>query len=70
MDHVKVKSSNVESYAYDPATKTLEVRFLGNPKSYSYQGVPQHALDALLQHPSFGQGLNLIIKGHYDYKTV
>lgn len=48
-----VKSSNVDGYHYDAATKTLAIKFKTG-KTYHYSGVPQSTVDELLEAPSFG----------------
>ena len=50
MHHVTVKSSNIESVAYDPATRELHVRFK-NGGTYSYEDVPAEKHAALMAAP-------------------
>lgn len=48
-----VKSSNVDGYHYDAASKTLHIKFKTG-KTYQYAGVAQSDVDELLKAPSFG----------------
>jgi hypothetical protein len=36
----QIKSSQIESYGYDEATKTLAIKFNKGTKTYRYPGVP------------------------------
>lgn len=57
-----VKSSNIESAGYDPATKTLTVKFI-NGGTYHYAGCDQHHFDGLCSAESAGKYLHKHIKG-------
>lgn len=52
-----VKSSNVQSVGYDPATQTMDVQFHSGGV-YRYSGVPQATHDALMGAKSKGKFMN------------
>ena len=64
-----VKSSNLEEVGYDPATRTLQVRFTSGG-TYDYADVPTEAYMALIQADSKGRYLQAHIKGQYDVSRV
>lgn len=66
---IPIKSSNVESYEYNHDLQELTVKFL-NGGLYRYAKVPQHKVDALLAHDSFGTALNSLIKGSHDFTKI
>ena len=67
------KSSQVESYGYDPATKTLALRFK-NAKSgfslYHYFDVPLSEFDGLKCCASVGTFLGTRIRGKFKYQRI
>lgn len=69
MKHTSVKSSNIESVAYDPESKMLEIRFNGGGL-YSYADVPQAAYDNLMSAESVGGEFHRSIKGKFEFKRV
>lgn len=62
----KRKSSCVDSYAYDKASKKLTV-FYNNYTSYDYDDVPESVYIGLIQADSKGRYLSSNIKGIYNY---
>ena len=69
MHHVTVKSSNIESVAYDPATRELHVRFK-NGGTYSYEDVPAEKHAALMAAPSVGGYLHAHVRQAHKAKRV
>lgn len=70
MEHINVKSSNIKSVAYDPATETLEVCFLPKkegepPKFYQYANVPYDRYKAFLNAPSVGSHFAAHVRDSY-----
>ncbi len=61
MKHHSLKSTNLKSTGYDPATKTLEVTF-HNGGTYRYQHVSQQLYDGLLSAASHGRYFEQHIK--------
>lgn len=57
-----IKSSNIESAGYDPATGTLTVKFR-NGGTYHYEGCKQSHYDGLCGAESAGGYLHKHIKG-------
>ena len=71
MEHKPIKSSNIQSVAFDDATKTLEVRFKGNSGTYSYNGVPREVYDRMTSGgESAGKLLATAVKGKFPYTKV
>ena len=70
MEHKPVKSSNIESHAYDPETMTLELRFRGQSSTYSYANVPKHVYEGLISADSVGGYFHKRIKGQFDFTKV
>jgi len=68
---VPVKSSNIDTIAYDPASQTLEVLFK-NGGLYQYVGVNPAVHRTLMAEgtESKGQFLAQHIKGRYEYKQI
>ncbi len=66
MEHKPVKSSNIDSIAYDPDTSEMQVRFRGGG-TYSYAKVPQTVVDGLMNADSVGSHFHQHIKGKYDF---
>jgi hypothetical protein len=53
MDRTSVRSSNIRSVGYDPATRTLDVEF-HNSGLYQYSGVPETIYQGLMRAASKG----------------
>lgn len=60
----RVKSSNVHSVGYDPASRTLAVQF-ENGRVYHHQDVPPVAYDNLLKAPSIGAHYASHVRGAF-----
>jgi len=69
MEHIPVKSSYLESVAYDPVSQTLQVRFL-NGGLYNYQGVEPAHYNAFISAPSLGRHLAAHIKPYFKAERV
>jgi len=69
MNHVAVKSSNIKSVAYDPASRRLQVA-MSHGKTYEYQGVPPEVHQAYMAAPSPGQFHAENIRGKYQHMVV
>ena len=66
------RSSRVAHLAYDPDTKSLQVRFKARsdkkgvePRTYTYADVPPNVFAAMTRHPSAGEYFHRVIKRHY-----
>ena len=70
MQHKQVKSSNIESVAYDAATKTLEVKFRGSEAMHRYAGVPQETYDRLMAADSVGKTFHRSVKGKFEHRKL
>jgi hypothetical protein len=64
-----VKSSNIEAAGYDPATRTLTVKFR-NGGVYHYHDCHQHHFDGLCSAESPGSYLHAHIKGSFAHKKA
>ena len=73
MNHIPVKSSNVESIAYDPETQVLEAKFK-HGGTYQYHDVTPDKYQALLatirSGESVGKHINTHIKGAHRHTKV
>ena len=69
MEHTKLKSSNVASAGYDPATKRLEVIFTSGGH-YQFSDVPQDVYDSFLKAESFGRFFQANVRGKYPHKRL
>jgi len=67
MQHVPLKSSNVESVAYDPSTREMEIKFL-HGKTITYMDVPPHTLTNIQQCRSPGKFVHKILKSNHREK--
>jgi hypothetical protein len=68
MKYINLKSSNIDSVAYDSAKRTLHVRFVNAfGKVYVYKGVPQSKYIGLLRAGSKGVYFSAKIKDSYPY---
>ena len=65
IDMQPVKSSQIDSVGYDPATKTLAVKFLTGG-IYHYANVEPEAFDALKSADSIGKHFGQHIRGNSD----
>lgn len=65
-DWQTLRSSNVAACAYDPQSRTLQIRYHSG-RTYSYADVPQSVYEDLLAAPSPGTFVNDSIKGLYSY---
>lgn len=63
-----VKSTSIHSYSYDPAAKTLMVRY--HSGAYHYAGVPQDVVDKLEEAESIGAFVGGNIRGKYECSKV
>lgn len=75
MKHIFVKSSNLRSIGYDPATETLEVAFLPKkegeaPRVYSYDAVPYEKYRQFLNAPSVGSHFAAHIRNNYQSHRI
>lgn len=61
MNRLPVKSSNIHSVGYDPATLVLEVQF-SNGGVYQYPAVPPEMYEALLKSESIGRFVAQVIR--------
>jgi hypothetical protein len=69
MKRTPVKSSNIKSVGYDPASQTLEVEFAsGGVHQYAGVSTAQHA--ALLKAKSIGQHFHREIRTTHKAKQV
>lgn len=66
MERQPVKSSNIKSVGYDPATKTLEMEF-HTGKVYRFRDVPGKAHSDLMQASSKGSHFARHIKNRYQF---
>lgn len=71
----KVNSTLVESAAYDPVSKTLEVKLSGGRRHgesavYHYHSVPLEVYDDLVNASSVGTYFINNIQNDYDYEAV
>lgn len=66
MDRTPVRSSNIRSIGYDPASATLEVEFTSGV--YQYLSVPREVYDRFMTASSKGQFCGQHIKD--KYRTV
>jgi hypothetical protein len=64
-----LKSSNLEAAGYDPATRTLTVKFK-NGGTYHYEGCTQEHYDGLCSAESAGKYLHTTIKGKYNHRKA
>jgi len=69
MDRKPVKSSNVTSVGFDPATKTMEIEFKDG-SVYHYHGVEPDTHSGLLSAKSIGKYVHANIKGQYRHSKI
>lgn len=65
----KVQSTNVDSFGYTAATKTLRVKFT-NGDVYDYEQVPHGIADGMRTAQSPGGFLAAHVKGSFLYKKL
>ena len=64
-----VKSSNLDEVGYDPATRTLHVRFQGG-NTYEYAEVPSQAYMDLITADSKGKHFHQHVRGKYVHRKL
>lgn len=69
MNRIPVRSSNIRSIGYDPASRTLEVEF-NSGGVYQYFDVPESVYQDFMQATSKGSYFHRYIKGRYPYRRV
>jgi hypothetical protein len=69
VERFRVSSSNLHSVGYEPATETLEIKFLKSGM-YQYFNVPNSLYDRLMSASSKGTFFDDHIKEHFRYKKV
>jgi hypothetical protein len=69
MEFTKVESSMIDEVAYQSGSELLFVRFK-NGSLYSYEDVPKHLFDELLNSESKGKFFTNNIKKDYVFKKV
>lgn len=62
-------SSVIESFHYNPESRTLRVNFLSGT-IYDYYQVPEWIFVKMNSYKSKGTFLNRFIKGNFDYSRV
>lgn len=65
----EVTSAAMKAWGYDPASRTLAIRFTDSKVS-TYPDVPQDVADAFAAHPSKGRAWNELIKNKFDHVAV
>jgi hypothetical protein len=75
MQHIGVKSSNVESIGYDPESQELQVKFKahkeGEPgRCYSYAGVSHDQYRQFLNAESVGHHFAVFIRPCFDGRRI
>lgn len=69
MNRQAIRSTNIRSVGYDPATMTLEIEFR-NGRVYEYLAVPESVYLGLLTASSKGSYFNQYIKNTYRYRQL
>lgn len=69
MERKPIKSSNLKSVGYDPATKRLHVEFK-NGVTWEYDDVPPHIHSDLVHHHSPGGFFSGHIRGNYTARKL
>ena len=69
MNRTPVRSSNIRSVGYDPASRTMEVEFHSGGL-YQYYGVPETIYQGFMQAASKGSYFHDHIKGRYPDRSV
>lgn len=68
-EEIFVRSSNLESIAYDEEEQILRVRFK-NGRVYDYYDVEWEVVEELINAPSVGSYFYHNIRTNYDYRRV
>lgn len=66
---VPKESSNVKEVGYDPATRTLGIRF-ANGKLYHYEDVPDDVYTDLLEADSIGGFIAKNVRGQFKTTPI
>lgn len=69
MDRTPVRSTNIRSVGYDPASRTLEVEFHSGGL-YQYSDVPETIYHGFIRAASKGSYFHDHIKGRYPDRQV
>ena len=69
MERVPVKSSNLRTVGYDPATEDLEITFRAG-SVYRYKKVPKTVFEGLMRAQSLGKYLHAHIKNVYQWEKI
>ncbi len=69
MNRTPVRSSDIRSVGYDPASRTLEVEF-NSGGVYQYSDVPETVYQDFMRATSKGSYFHHHIKGRYPYRQV
>ena len=69
MDRTPVRSSNIRSVGYDPASRKLEVEFHSRGV-YQYSGVPETIYQGLMRAASKGSYFHDHIKDRYRCRQM
>lgn len=69
MHHQKISSSQIESAAYDPKTRTLQVLYKSGGL-YNYKDVPPEKYNGLIDSKSPGAYMNENVKDIHDFVKV
>ena len=64
-----LRSSNLESYEYDPEEQTLTITFKSG-STYQYDGVPQGVVERLASAASPGKFFYAAIRDAYPFEEV
>ena len=65
IDLVECKSSNIKAHGYDPASKTLAIKFGGSGDVYHYRGVEREIYEAMNSAESIGRFFASRIRDNY-----
>lgn len=66
----EVYSSVVAEIGYDPATKTLLVRWQRGGKMSTYKNVPEDVAVKVMNSPSIGSALRESIQSGYEHEYI
>lgn len=69
MKHHRVQSTWIDSVAYDPTTKTLEIKYRKSGIR-RYNNVPKDVHRDMMEADSIGAFYSRHIKGHYDSEPI
>lgn len=72
--YANVESSNISAIGYDAEDSSLYVRFAvrkgSTGSTYKYLEVPPEVHEKLMNSPSKGKALSLLIKDQYEYEKL